>query len=830
MRMKLFFGIALACAINSALADDTVYYLVSNEGGYAYTAAFTNAALWTTTATKDKGFASGGAGASLDGDKVFGIQGSKTLNTIETDEIPAVDAVFTGKRLECGTGINDVEVDGVKIGKGGTGRIRQFTHGEAKTSWDNWGAGEGLKLYRGYYITGKDNVTSHIYGKMEVINYGTAIWEFYIHNPGAFLHFHSDISSAPKGTGGTTKNFKITSDKDGGGIFFSGSLADFYGDILSETTDGCAKTIGFGTTTLASRLQLCENSTLTTVTAEDVFKVGKLECDRIAGVDVKMALPETGAISSGQIVVTNSVSVANGPVVLKTSYEPVTNENANATLKPLVFGKGVSFSPSDFVWTPKDEAQKAAISASYVSEEDGSTSLALNSGALVKQTVSDSIYVQVSTGSGYRDVSITNASHWSDGRLPHAGAHYLVSAGNSASFALRTQADAMTLKDAPFEPIDYTFPGESLSIGNKSYFIVGCSNVTVKLLRMFGGSNFIQAQFTRATLNGTLSIEGDTTWHLYFSQPLTVKSEIVGDGEVRLVTANAASPIGQMLLDNTNTNFTGRIRVSQTDALAPVAGFSDTNQTLFIKDGRALGGAGFKFDPKALTLERYGSLCALESTSISEPTRGMWINGVGRVKVESGKTLVCSSPLAVYGTFCKEGSGLFALGNGQPAFGETALDATPDASAANRTFLIREGNVKVTNAYALNGLDVVMEDPESVIVLDAETTDATLSTYGIVNVLTPGMPFAVSGEATKIKIGFSCASEPTWGTKTLAICTVKKEHADAVESLLQKVKFNGGFRLSIASIDPVAVVMNGEECVTFMAKVVSRFGTVISFR
>ena len=100
MRMKLFGGIALACVSNSALADDTVYYLVPNEGGYAYTAAFTNAVLWTTTATKDKGSASGGEGASLDGDKVFGIQGSKTLNTIETEEIPNTDAVFTGKHLD----------------------------------------------------------------------------------------------------------------------------------------------------------------------------------------------------------------------------------------------------------------------------------------------------------------------------------------------------------------------------------------------------------------------------------------------------------------------------------------------------------------------------------------------------------------------------------------------------------------------------------------------------------------------------------------------------------------------------------------------------------
>ena len=817
MKTKSILGIALAVAMSSVVADDTVYYLVHNEAvssGINF-GGFTNSALWKA----DNGELAGKKGESLSPDTVFGIKSAWTLDVPDYSDSPGVDAIFTGKRLECGTS------------GGSQGRIQQIAYGETKTSWDNWGQGEGLKLYRGYYQTGKGNVTSHIYGKMEVINRSTDVWEFSIHNDGAFLHFHSDIRSAPVGIGGKTKNIIVTSDKNGGGIYFDGSLENFYGDILSETTDGCGKTIGFGTTTLANRLQLCENSTLTTVSPTNVFTVGKLECDNIAGVDVKMALPETGAISSGRIVITNSVSVANGPVVLETSYDPVWDDRSNATLKPLVFGKGVSFNPSDFVWMPKDEAQKAALSASYVSEEDGSTSLALTSGALVKQTVSDSKYPQVSTtDSGYREVSITNASHWSDRDLPHPGAHYLVSADGSSSFALRTETDAMTLGGSPFEPIDYTFPGESLSIGNNAHFVVGCSNLTVKLLRMFDGSNFIQAQFTRNTLNGKVSIEGNTTWHLYFSLRLTVKAEVVGNGEIKLVTANHASPIGYMLLDNLNTNFTGRIRVSQTDALAALAGFNSTNQTLFIKDGRALGGAGKTFDPKALTLERYGSLCALESTAISEPTRGMWINGVGRVKVEPGKTLRYSSPLAVYGTFCKEGSGLLALGNGQPAFGETALADAPDALAANRTFLVREGNVKVTNAYALNGLDIVVEDPDSVILLDAETTDATLATYGIVNVLAPEMPFAVSGEATKIKVGFSCTSEPAWGSKTLAVCTVKKAYADAVGSLLQKVKFDGGFRLSIASITPVPVVMDGVECVTFMAKVVSRFGTVISFR
>ena len=812
MKQKIMVVVAFAAALFASVSlADTVYLLKQNE--YNITSgslAITNAALWTTDG-KDTGTPAGAPGTPLDANTPFGVTRTTTLNTLVSEE----DTVFTGQRLELGNS------------GGSQGNVNQWTYGNARTSWDNWGTCQGLKLYRGYYRTRRKDITSHIYGKIEVFNQGANVWEFRIENQNAVLYFHSDISSAPSGTGGNTKNFKLTSSQGGGGFYFAGSLANFYGDILTETTSGYGKTIGFGTTTLANRLQLCENCTLTTATATDIFTVGKLECDSIAGINVKMEMPETGPIHVGQIVITNSVTVANGPIGISTAYVPGTDIRADALLKPLVFGRGVAFDRGDFVWTPANEAQNAAMPASFVAEEDGSTSLAVDSGALVTQTTTDSSYVSISGGGGFRDSSLTNASHWSDGEAPHSGAHYLVQ-----SKSLRTPLDAMLMPNTPFDPIDYTFPGKSLAIGNGSTFIVNCSNVTVRLLRFFDGSNFMQAQYTAATLNGTVSVEGATLWKLYRGNAgdmLTVKSEIVGNGEIRMVSANASSSsAGQMLFDNANTNFTGRICVSFNDGTD--SDFTTANMTLKIKDGRALGGAGAAFDPKALTLERYGSLCALESTTVSEPTRGTWINGVGRMKVDADKTLTYTAPLAVYGTFCKEGAGLLALGNAQPKFGETALETTPDALAANRTFLVREGDVKVTNAYALNGLDVVVEDPGATILLDADTEDETLATYGIVNVLTPGSPFAVSGSATKVKVGFTCAEKPSWPSREIAICTVKASEADAVAALLEKTAVDSGCKLKIESITPVPVVLDEVSCVTLKANVSAQRGLCIICR
>ena len=61
MKTKSILGIAFAVAMSSVSADDTVYYLQPNEGGYAYTAAFTNAALWKAS----DGVLAGEAGEAL---------------------------------------------------------------------------------------------------------------------------------------------------------------------------------------------------------------------------------------------------------------------------------------------------------------------------------------------------------------------------------------------------------------------------------------------------------------------------------------------------------------------------------------------------------------------------------------------------------------------------------------------------------------------------------------------------------------------------------------------------------------------------------------------
>jgi len=796
---------------SAACAVADTYLLVPNEGGYSYSCAITNLTSWTTDGT-----ATGTAATAWEGN-VFSIQGSKTLNTILSSVSPNEDCVFLGRRLESGSS------------SGNTGRIRQFASGSAKTSWDNWGANEGLYLYRGYYRTAVDDATSHIYGKIKVASYSSTVYELQINNARSVLHFHSNFSSV-----NNTRKLAVTSLAADGKVVFDGSMEGYTADLMTlGSTDASGKfytkTLAFGTTTLPGRLQLSTNSVLTTAAATNVFTVSKLETDSAGALEVRMARADDGVVSGGTVVVTNTVLVKNGPLPITTQYDPGDNVVISGRVTVLTFAAGVDHDWDDFVWMPKTDAQKYRFATSVVTAADGSESLVLDvviPGPIVRQIVTDSAYASIESGGVYRPSSLTNANNWSDHELPHANAHYVCINAKGVATSLRTEVDAVGNKSLGFDPIDYTFPGESLTVFSNGVFVTVCSNLTFKSLRLLGGSSLLQGQYTLCFLNGKVSVLGDIDWQAYSGNLMTVNAEIEGDGSISFVgLAPSSTPQGLVRFNGLNTNFTGRLRVTMGSTYEPSMTYR-TNQTLSVVDGRALGGAGRAFDPKAITLERCGRLLAEENLTVSEPTRGLWINGLARVGVESGKTMTLTSPLAVYGSLYKTESDTLVLGNGQPKFGASAMETSPDAAAENRLFVLREGNVRIANAYALNGLDVFGENAESVLLLDAETTDDNLVQYGVIDILTPGTPFAGTSDG-KLKVGFVCAQKPAWTDRELAVCTVAAGKADATEAALELVDYRSAKKLKCSGLRREATTVGGVSCVTFKTTVTANSGLVL---
>jgi hypothetical protein len=84
--------------------------------------------------------------------------------------------------------------------------------------------------------------------------------------------------------------------------------------------------------------------------------------------------------------------------------------------------------------------------------------------------------------------------------------------------------------------------------------------------------------------------------------------------------------------------------------------------SLVIQRAENLGGPRNEFAYDALTLDSASRLEVLDSMSLAELTRGIFIRWKGRFLVPEDKSLAISQQLTVDGEMYKEGSGTLALG------------------------------------------------------------------------------------------------------------------------------------------------------------------------
>ena len=203
----------------------------------------------------------------------------------------------------------------------------------------------------------------------------------------------------------------------------------------------------------------------------------------------------------------------------------------------------------------------------------------------------------------------------------------------------------------------------------------------------------------------------------------------------------------------------------------------------------------------------------LESLTLDEPTRGIFIKWVGRLMANEGQTFTVKSPLAVHGTLWKEGAGTLVLGNPAPTFGADATSETPDADATNRMFCVAAGDVKIASVDAVNGLDVVFTNSASRLVLDLDSEDETFGTYGLRNTKA-AVPFAVGGDVVKIPVVLDFENPPARNTER-ALFTIS---ASADEDLfLSKIAIVKGEALAGMAMERSWRV-NEDGSRTFVAK------------
>jgi hypothetical protein len=151
--------------------------------------------------------------------------------------------------------------------------------------------------------------------------------------------------------------------------------------------------------------------------------------------------------------------------------------------------------------------------------------------------------------------------------------------------------------------------------------------------------------------------------------------------------------------------------------------------TVQIKDGFSLGGAYAGSDGwRAVTLEKCSRLVATNDVTLAEPTRGLFVNRNGYVKVNDGATLALDCPFTMGGELVKLGGGTLSLG-GQIAFAD-GDPATAPTAETNR-LVVSEGALKASATNACDGLAISFAAGTR-LVLDA--TDEAVAEFGLYDV------------------------------------------------------------------------------------------------
>ena len=476
---------------------------------------------------------------------------------------------------------------------------------------------------------------------------------------------------------------------------YGGDASAFYGTIRVQDPfallrDNTATGLNFPGTLSLSGKAIFEVPTGRTATLANLSDAGGM-----------LFISGTGG-SYGNLIVTNSFS-GTPPYLFQSAFAADAEDVAILTLGPEATG---TFSPDDFILTNRvSGAVPSVFSAcpeafyanvtNNVRTIDGARIFSAGHRKAVWQDVGDSSSQSVLLPEW--------KSHWSDDSEMSPENDYYIGLGKS----LYTQGTIFVTNCL------LSYCGASGNIFMNKHTLL-----TVDDFRWYAKSNSNNIQFwgESSAISGKVTVVKCGNYRFtmqgWTRQILTFAAELCGGGDLKFTshTSSSGDPGCSYALTGLNTNFAGRIEVSRgpfTGTNAPDRNADPSNSnyciTLKISDGRSLGGALPAFDKDGFKLASHAVLKVSGSTAFNEPTRGWHIAEVGRISVESGKTVAITNTQITYsGEFRKEGNGTLKLG-GTARFTAAALE-TP--LAGTNVLAIAGGAFMPTDTTCCDGLAV----------------------------------------------------------------------------------------------------------------------------
>ena len=381
--------------------------------------------------------------------------------------------------------------------------------------------------------------------------------------------------------------------------------------------------------------------------------------------------------------------------------------------------------------------------------------------------------------------SLTNAAAWRDNLAPHAtNSTYIYSTAMNlrTEYAIRQRYEfpgagfwmkaggKLTIQTWTFEVPELWCDGGTIAVGqshNSSYPV----SLVAPKIHVLGKDNTV-------------------TFRTYSSIPFTLKGEIDGDACINLAAwSGTGMQTAFFCLDGCNTNFTGPIIVRTDETRTQYHNFDTLYPTMYLLDGRNLGGAKAEFDPRALMITTLARLSVTNNGSVTLEdglNRGLYIKHTGRFHVTGSGTLNVKWPLLLSGKMWKEGTGTLVLGGELKHEAKDGGALTDIPRAGSNLFEIVAGTVKIAHADALAGVETTIK-AGATLKLAIDPANADLTAYGIRNT-TVDTPFTLDASfGGKLPLTLDTAGAvPAADCPVLtnALVTVKSTSAEAVAEML----------------------------------------------
>lgn len=815
-RFLIAVGLAAFAAHSPLCADEPVpaVYRLSASGSTALGGALTNAVYWL-----DESGSQCAESSTLDSTADYlvswkhpdrGVTYSKAIRTSKTGDI-----VFAGRSLTIGD-------DYWSNGDG----ILYLSAKNIKTTFAN----DGLFLrYGSITLLNDNNANYEIYGKVTVLADGSDKGTFRISRNGTLtnqtVNFHGPL------VGSESAKFSI-----------SMVTARFLDASQYKGTIVCGNNSGLGMSGVSqSKVSVLTNGTIFAASATDDWTLSTLSLDTNAAIRVTIAktVDANGVehASGATIHVTDSLST-EGLAKVKLSMSDIAFDGLTNRFVVLTAPKSAELDRDDFVLDldmgayPADMRRLAKLEVECGEDRD---SLVFTFEPVVSLVISDN-NEQTACSRATTSFADDMESHWSDRRLPHEGAHYVVlKTGDVASY-LNTMGVGRSNSSSEYEMRH--FPGESLTIGPDCMLTLYQSIFKVKELRILDGAYVRLGQFSTVK-DGTVKIEGEKLVApsgtvrilVYANYTAEFSGDLSGEATITIPGVGAtSSPQGTTRFAGDNSAFEGRFSVSQVNYKGNAP--DETNmQTLSVAATNQLGGVISEMAWDGITLKRMCRIHVSGNAALAKGTnRGLYIDStsdvegtafLGRIFVISGKEFAVETLLTMNGTLDKEGVGTLTLA-APVKFGEGAVSDMP--SVNSNILNIAEGTLKVRGADCIDGLEIRFGSSAK-FVIDATSSDADSLRYGVRNVKTD-TPFVLPDGEAKLPLEILYPQSVPEEGVVLGIMTVRSSIAARIKAMLPEMprRIDGKIVRNVEIVDAV----NG--WTTFALEIGVNHGTKVIIR